>query len=65
MQNLCSFWLGKDFLHMMLEVSSSIKEQIDKLDFTKLKTYALKENMTKRIKIQVKEKIFTIHIPDK
>lgn len=42
MQNLCNFWLGKDFLHMMLE-ASSIKEQIDKLDFTKLKTYALKK----------------------
>lgn len=34
MQNFCSFWLAKDFLHMMLEASST-KEQIDKLDFTK------------------------------
>ena len=33
-------WLGKNFLAMLLEVSS-IEEQIDKLEFIKFKTCAL------------------------
>jgi hypothetical protein len=38
-ENLCNFGFGKDFLNMPTKIQP-IKEQSDKLDFIKVKTFA-------------------------